>query len=291
MDEGAVARRGESRLAAHGCAMKLSPTKLAERLTKGSLDPIYVVTGEQDLLREVSLARIQQATVGEQTNAFNFERFDGEEADIDRILDGANMMPMMGGRRFLLVRRGLRYIENPRARSTDVKKGSPTERLLGYAEDPSPHSVVTLELQKKPDGRRKAWKQLEKLVVVVQCDPPKAPEVASFIQDQAKQRGLKLGRDSVNYLMELFGSDLRRLVNEMEKLSLYVGDDPVDLETLGELLGRGRAQSIFKFTDAVGERDARQAIELLDRLVAEGEPPLRILAAVGPTGWSTPGRR
>ena len=165
--------------------MKLSPTKLSDRLAKGSVDPVYVVTGEQDLLRELSLERIQSAAVGTQTNAFNLERFDGEEADVERVIDGANMMPMMGGRRCILVRRALRYIENPRARSADVKKGSAPEFFLGYAENPSPHSVLVLELQKKPDGRREAWKQLEKLVVVVQCDPPKSPEVARFFFSSA----------------------------------------------------------------------------------------------------------
>ncbi len=44
------------------------------------------------------------------------------------------------------------------------------------------------------------------------------------------------------------------------------------------VLGRGRAQSIFKFIDAVGSGDAGSALRQLGRLLEEGEPPLRILA-------------
>ena len=86
-----------------------------------------------------------------------------------------------------------------------------------------------------------------------------------------------------------FGTDLRRLLNELEKLSLYrmsslsslpSGGKNMDLETIATVLGRGKAQSIFKFVDAVGAGNAAQALRQLGRLLEEGEPPLKILALV-----------
>ena len=97
---------------------------------------------------------------------------------------------------------------------------------------------------------------------------------------------MPLGRDAVRYLVAEFGTDLRRLLNELEKLSLYSldrlssGGQAMDLETIATVLGRGKAQSIFKFVDAVGVGNSAQALRQLGRLLEEGEPPLKILALV-----------
>jgi DNA polymerase-3 subunit delta len=52
----------------------------------------------------------------------------------------------------------------------------------------------------------------------------------------------------------------------------------MDLETVAAVLGRGRAQSVFKFIDAVAAGEPASALRQLGRLLEEGEPPLRILA-------------
>jgi hypothetical protein len=91
-------------------------------------------------------------------------------------------------------------------------------------------------------------------------------------------RKLKLGREEVRYLVtEKAGRPPPLFERARKALALRVGDR-LDLETMAEVLGRGRAQSVFKFTDAVASGDAGSALRLLGRLLEEGEPPLRILA-------------
>ncbi len=108
--------------------------------------------------------------------------------------------------------------------------------------------------------------------------PLKPGELEEWVSDEARTRGLKLGREDVRYLVAEMGSDLRRLLNELEKLSLYAAGERLDPETLASVLGRGKAQSIFKFIDAVAVGNAASALRQLGRLLEEGEPPLRILA-------------
>jgi DNA polymerase-3 subunit delta len=236
-----------------------------EGLLDEKVEPVYLLVGDQDLLRELSARKLQIAVAGESPSPFNFERFDGESADVDRILTAANMMPLLGGRRLILVKRASSLVENE----------SP---LQAYFEDPNPHAVLVLDLERKPDGRRKGWKDLEKKVAVVSCDAPEPWELLDWVAEQGRARGLKLGREEIRYLVTEVGSDLRRLSSELEKLSLYASGDRLDLETIAEVLGRGRAQSVFKFIDAVGGGDAGSALRQLGRLLEEGEPSLRILA-------------
>jgi DNA polymerase III subunit delta len=167
----------------------------------------------------------------------------------------------------LVVRRAKRLIE-----------GADAETLTGYLDNPSPQTLLLMELESSPDGRRKAWKEIEKRVTVIQCDPLKEWQVADWVADQVRSKGLSLGAEEIQYLAGEFGSDLRRLLAEIEKISLYAERGKLGVEELGVLLGRGKAQSIFKFTDAVAARQTAVALKQLERLLDEGEPPLRILA-------------
>jgi DNA polymerase-3 subunit delta len=244
--------------------LKFSYAELESRLDE-KVEPVYLLLGDQDLLRELAASKLQAAVVGEAPSPFHFERFDGEGEDAARIVMSANMMPLLGGRRFILVKRASRLVETEAS-------------LQAYVENPNPATVLVLDLDKKPDGRRKSWKDLEKSAAVVACDAPDPWELQDWVAEEGRARGLKLGREELRYLVTEVGSDLRRLSNELEKLSLYASGDRLDLETIAEVLGRGRAQSVFKFTDAVASGDAGNALRQLGRLLEEGEAPLRILA-------------
>jgi DNA polymerase-3 subunit delta len=245
--------------------MKISYYKLDAHLEKGKLARAYIVTGDEDLLREQAVRDLVSAAVGSEPSPFNLERLDGEEVDGAEIATVANTMPMLGGRRALVVKRATALVEKD-------------EVLPKYLDDPAPYTVLILDLSKKPDQRRKAWKHAEKHATVVTCEAPKPIELENWVAEQARSRNLKLGREGIRYLIAEFGGDMRRLSNELEKLSLYALGDRLDLETIATVLGRGRAQSIFKFVDAVGAGETGSALRQLSRLMEEGEPALRILA-------------
>lgn len=244
--------------------MKVAYSALESALDE-RVEPVYLLSGDQDLLRELAARKIQRVVVGEDPSPFAFERFDGESGDASRIVMAANLMPLLGGRRFVLVKRASRLVDGD-------------ETLQGYVADPNPNTVLVLDLEKRPDARRKGFKDLEKRVAIVGCDAPDPWELLEWVGEEASARGLKLGREETRYLVSEVGSDLRRLANELEKVSLYAAGDRLDLETMAEILGRGRAQSVFKFTDAVASGDAPSALRQLGRLLEEGEAPLRILA-------------
>ena len=251
--------------------MKLSYTKLRDRLESGKLEPVYVVTGDQDLLRELASEEICRHALGGEATAFNFEKLDGEDTDGGLIAMASNTLSMMGGRRVVLVKRAQKPLEK-------------SEELAAYLGAPAETTVLVLELSKNPDKRRKAWKEVEKKACVVTCDTPKTYELDDWVSEQARARDLKLGRDGVRYLAGEFGTDLRRLLNELEKLSLYAGNDKLDLETITAVLGRGKPRT----SSSSSMRSARENRSTLALQTArtparrKGEPPLQDSRAYRP---------
>ncbi len=247
----------------------LAYSGLADHLGSGDIAPVYVLVGAQDLLRELAGREILDTALGDGDRCFNLDKFDGENTTVDEVISVCNMFPMMASRRAVVVRRAARLAQD--------------EALAEYVASPAPQSTLVLDLEKSPDARRKAWKKIQAEAVIVRCEPLKERQVETWIREQIRRRKLGLGRDEVRYLASEFGSDLRRLLNELDKISLYAGGEKLTVDDLGPILGRGRAQSIFNFTEAVANRDSPSALKQLGRLLDEGESPLPILALIDRT--------
>ena len=249
--------------------MKLRYTDLVKHLQApdAQVSSVFAVTGEEDLLRELAIDRIVGHVLVGGLTPFNYEKFDGEECDHEAILNSANTLSMVGGRRVIVVKRAEQLL----AKFPD---------LLGYVVDPSPDTVLVLEFSKSPDKRRKSWKELERQVTLVVCETLDVAGVEKWVTQQAKGLDIQLGKNEVRYLISEFGTELRRLSKELEKMSLYTTGEQLDVDTISSLLGRSKAQSVFKFIDALALGDSTKALRQLGLLLDEGEPPLRILSLI-----------
>jgi DNA polymerase-3 subunit delta len=92
---------------------------------------------------------------------------------------------------------------------------------------------------------------------------------------------LRISAQSLHKLVELAGADLQSITAEVEKLSLYAGEEKtIPDSVVDELLLTSRQRGIFELTGAIGRRDRRSALALLANLMESGEAPLGILAMI-----------
>ena len=87
----------------------------------------------------------------------------------------------------------------------------------------------------------------------------------------AARAGLRLDHAALDLLVEALGADVARVAVEIEKLSLFAGARPVGVEDITALVPDARATTIFVLVNALGRRDRRRALEVLDTLTREGE--------------------
>jgi DNA polymerase-3 subunit delta len=104
-------------------------------------------------------------------------------------------------------------------------------------------------------------------------------ELARYAPAQARQEarnlaasaGLRLDDAALDVLVEALAGDVTGIATEIEKLSLYAGDKPVNERDIAQLVPDARAGNIFALVNAMGRRDRARALECLDALVREGE--------------------
>ena len=158
--------------------------------------------------------------------------------------------------------------------------------LAGYPE--TNHLVLTTDLV---DKRRRLYKTIKKIGVVVDCSVPKGDRKADKDRQQAalkthmkkilKKVGKRMAPGGFESLYEKIGPDMRSFDSELEKVVTFVGDRdeilPTDVETISK---RTRQDPIYEMSNAVAKRDTHKALFFLDSLLRSSIHPLQVLAVV-----------
>ncbi len=157
------------------------------------------------------------------------------------------------------------------------ESGDPVEAYLAA---PAPDATLVL-MAAKPDKRRKPWKSLLAQAEVHEAAPKRGRALRSHVEGELRRRGVQLSRDVLDLLIDEVGQDLRRLMGEVDKLEAWVeGRSEITVEDVSALLGQGLGQPLYLLSDAFQARDTPRTLELLERLLGEGEQGPLVVAAL-----------
>lgn len=106
---------------------------------------------------------------------------------------------------------------------------------------------------------------------------PQQRELAAWIGKRARALGVTLDAEATQLLALSVGPRTELLDVELAKLSVYAEGQRVDGKDVRLLVAEARAANVFDLGDRVVEGDRASALALLERLLREGEHPLRIL--------------
>ncbi len=148
------------------------------------------------------------------------------------------------------------------------------------------HLVLTTELV---DKRRKLFKTIKKLGVVLDCSVPKGDKAAdkrqqkeilgAHMRQTLAKAGKSIAPGGFEALYDKTGAGMRRFTNELEKLISFVGDrKEIVVDDIQKALKRTRQDPVYELSNAIGERDARKALFLVGSLMKANIFPLQVLA-------------
>jgi DNA polymerase III subunit delta len=99
---------------------------------------------------------------------------------------------------------------------------------------------------------------------------PRPWEIAGWATRRARARHLRLDRGVADLLAGLVGTDLRRLDQELAKLALYCGSQPIREPDVRALVAPGDA-NVFVLLDGVADGKPGTAVGALRRLIQQGD--------------------
>lgn len=261
----------------------MTPEAAIAQARSGALLPVYVVTGEEQFLRDQVVRELRAAALGGGIPAFNEDKFSAGETSIEKILGAARTVPMMAPRRFIWIRGAERWDSNSEGEGADAKRESPLDRLADYAAAPIDTTCLVI-VAAKLDGRRRLSALAKKLKLLVSCEPLDGASLRSWIERQCTSMGHAIDRDVAELVAELAGTDLARLFDAIERLGLFVGEfQPITEQAVSECVARVRTSDTWALVDAVGKRDLGVALVLLADVYDSRDRGLPLLGALA---WS-----
>ncbi len=249
-------------------ASAVSHVQLESTLKQQGPGSLYLVVGEEDLLRDSALAAIKRATIGSEGDEFNYELFYGDEASGADIRNSVAAVPVFAERRLVVVK------------AAEKLTARESEALLDCVNRPV-ESTTLVFVTPKLDGRLKFSQTLTRAAVMVDCAPLRDAQLPAWIVREAERVGLRLEDAATQVLQESGGASLYGVRRELEKLASYVPPDrSVTAADVHLLRGMDPGASVFDLTLAIAEGRRGRVLSILARNIEAGEAPLRILGSL-----------
>jgi DNA polymerase-3 subunit delta len=249
-------------------ASSVNHVQLEVALKQQAPGSLYLVVGEEDLLRDHAIAALKRAVLGSDGDEFNCELFYGDEASGSDIQNSVAAVPVFAPRRLVVVKSA----EKLTAREGDL--------LLDCVQNPV-ESTTLVFVSPKLDGRLKFSQALTRAAVVVDCSPLRDAQLPPWIMREAERVGLQLAERAAQVLQEACGASLYGLRRELEKLASYVPSNrSVTVADVHLLRGVDPGASVFDLTLAIAEGDRGRVLSILARNLEAGEAPLRVLGSL-----------
>jgi DNA polymerase-3 subunit delta len=245
----------------------------------------YLFHGEDEYRRSLQLATMKAKLGDPTTVALNTTELDGRRLTLNELISVCDAMPFLSEKRLVIVHDLAARFERKRGTAEDDSEEGPSflEQFEEYVNRlPESTRLVLVEdheIEKKNPIYR----------IVAKSDQGHEREFASldpgelnrWIAQHVGEKGGRIENTAVSVLAEFVGSDLRLLDQEIDKLLTYVGPERAVTEQDVELLvSYAQEANIFHMVDALGKRDTRRAMELMEQLLEGGQHPLYLLRMI-----------
>ena len=240
--------------------------ELKRSLRAGQIEPLYLLFGPEDYLRERAARAIADAALKDAAlREFNESTYSLTSADVQQAIAAAEQLPMMARRRVVRIK------DFAKLREADE------EALLRYLSRPVETSTVIF-IADDLDKRRKLSKTLLDVCVSVEFAELKDAELATWARSRLKELKAEADERTLRQIIALTGASVRRLELELAKLATAaLPGSYISMEMVEALVGRSRELSNFELTDHLIARNRRRALETLRRLLEDGAEPVMLI--------------
>jgi len=235
---------------------------IREHIKAGTYKPFYLLYGTEAYLRKLYLSKLKEGIL-KGSDDMNYSYFEGKGIDLLEVRQIADTMPFFNDRRLIV-------IEN-----SGLFK-SANELADALSELPESTHIVFCEAE--IDKRNRLYKIVQDLGVVSEMNELDEASLRTFIGSQLKKDEKKITTQDAAYLLELVGTDMNNLQNEIEKLVCFAYDRDIitrkDIDTvcIEHIMGK-----IFQLTEAIGRKNQVEAFTHYKTMLAMKERPLGIL--------------
>ncbi|MEP1488421.1 MAG: DNA polymerase III subunit delta [Algibacter sp.] len=227
--------------------------QLVTDIKNGQLKPIYFLMGEEPYYIDKISDFIESNVLAEEEKGFNQMALYGRDVTIEDIAGHAKRYPMMAERQVIIIKE-----------AQDLSRT--IEKLVSYANNPQPTTVLVVNYKyKKLDKRKALYKTIKKIGVVYESKKLYENQVSDWIRRVLAPKDYTISPKAAQMLVEFLGTDLSKINNEIEKLQIILPKgSQITPELIEENIGISKDYNNFELRKAIGERNVIKAHQIVN---------------------------
>jgi len=210
--------------------------------------PVYFLAGEESYYIDLITEYIQEKVLPESEKAFNQIILYGDDTNIASIIDTARRFPMMSSHQVLIVK--------------EAQSLKNLDDLIIYLEKPLLSTILVFNYKYKTlDKRTKLFKTLESHGIYFESGRIRDYLIPAWIERYLMLKGIKTDPSASAMLTEYLGTDLHKIVNELDKLIITLPDGKPFITTalIEKNIGISKDYNNFELQKAIGEKNILKA--------------------------------
>lgn len=228
--------------------MAVTYEEIISDLKKRIFKPVYFLAGDEPYYIDLITDYIGNKVLSDAEKAFNQVIIYGEDTSVHSIIDAARRFPMMASHQVVIIKE-----------AQSLKK---IDDLLFYVEKPLLSTILVFNYKYKTlDKRTKLHKLLDTQCVYFESMRLRDYQVPPWIERYLMTKGIKINPEASSMLTEFLGTDLHKIVNELDKLLITLpANNPVITSALIEKnIGISKDYNNFELQKAIGEKNILKA--------------------------------
>lgn len=223
--------------------------------------PIYMLYGDEtyyiDLISDYFEKNI---LTGEDEREFNLSVMYGKDISVADIVMSASEFPVFSDYRITIVKE---------AQSIDKANW---DSMVDYLKSPNPQSIIVLCYRKETiDSRLKIVKSISDCGVIFQSQKLKDYQLPDWIINTVGSKGYSIDARSAELLAEFLGSNLGKIVNEIDKLGIIMakqGTRDITPDLIERNIGISKEYNNFELITAIIKGNTLKVHRIIDYFAA-----------------------
>ncbi len=230
----------------------MSFDKIIQSWKKKSFQPVYWFEGDESYFIDLLVQEAENNILSSDEAAFNLTTFYGKDADWAAVMNACKRHPMFSERQVVLLK--------------EAQLMNNIDKLESYIESPLSSTIFIVAYKGKTyDKRTKLYKLLEKKATIFQSQKLKEGKIQEWIIEHVTSIGCKITPKSASLLEEHIGSDISRIVNEIDKLRINLKDtNIIDENSIELFIGISKEYNAFELQAAIAQKNLLQAIKIIN---------------------------
>jgi DNA polymerase III subunit delta len=236
----------------------MSAEKILADWKKNQFKPIYWFEGEEDYYIDKLMSYAEHSILSESEASFNLTVFYGKDAQWNDIVNTCMRYPMFAEKQVVLLK--------------EAQQMKDIDKLENYVENPLKSTIFLVSYKDKTlDKRTKLYKTVKKNGEIFTSEKIRDTKLVEWITAYVKIQDFSMTPKATALLAEHLGTNLSRIVNEIDKVTINIGTrKSINEDDIEKYVGVSKEYNAFELQDALGKKDLPKAISIIQYF--EGNP-------------------